>query len=260
MALARENMTQPCAIIAGRRADGARADSAVVGVCVADDPKWLQVARDAAARAATAEARHQWGLGPRSAVPFNYRLEHIQSVVRIAESLVPVTGADSDVVIAAAWIHDIAKGFHEEPGDGHGRRGALRAQAILRETDFPPEKLEAVGRAITAHVGLFRDAPPSSVEEAVLFDADKLSKLGATAVIHFLCCYPAGSKGGHDLTKDVALALAQWESVAGRIVQSLCTEPAQTMGRERLAFLHQMVTQLRQEHALPADGADDGSK
>jgi uncharacterized protein len=216
------------------------------------DPRpWMLVARESAERQATLEARYQWGLRPGATPPFNYRFEHIKSVVRIAVQLADALAADREVVLAAAWLHDVAKAAHEEFGDGHGLRGAEKAKEILRTTDFPPDKLEAVGVAIVAHVGLFRDEPPPTLEAAILYDADKLSKLGGTSLIHFLCSYPAVARKADKPADTSAIANEQvrWLELAPRMVGSLATEPGRAMGQQRLAFLRSFVEQLQHEGA-----------
>jgi uncharacterized protein len=213
---------------------------------------WLTVAQEAAYRQATLESRYQWSVRPRVAPPFSYRFEHIQAVVGIAAQLAKTLDADREIVLAAAWLHDVAKAVHEEFGDGHGLRGAEKAKEILRRTDFPTEKLDEVGTAIIAHVGLFRDEPPPTLEAAILYDADKLSKLGATSLIHFLCSYPAVARRAEKPSDTHAVAREQerWLELAPRMVASLVTEPGRTMGELRLGFLLTFVEQLRREGAL----------
>jgi uncharacterized protein len=209
---------------------------------------WLLVAIAAAERRALGEARYQWGLRG-GATPFNYRLEHLRAVVAIANELAAKSGADAEVCLAGAWLHDVAKAYHEERGDGHGQRGAVRAAAILRGTDFPREKIAAVGVAIAAHVGLFRDELPEPIEAAVLFEADKISKLGATSIVHFLCSYPASARvaGRPADTTNVAQELRRWVDLAPRIVDSLSTPAGREIGEQRLVFLRAFVDQLEGE-------------
>jgi HD domain len=65
------------------------------------------------------------------------RWAHVQGVAARARSLVPVLGADADLLEAAAWLHDIgyapglaATGFHPLDG-GRYLRDAQHADAIL---------------------------------------------------------------------------------------------------------------------------------
>jgi uncharacterized protein len=186
-------------------------------------PSWREVVRSAAEAAATDDSRVHAGADE---IPFNYRWEHVQAVVRLAARLAELTGADPEITEAAAWLHDVAKPHSNE----HGSEGAEAARQILLETDFPSEKIDSVADAIAKHVGLFTDETVAPVEAAVLWDADKLSKIGATAVLHFL---------GYQVLRGERTT-AQWlERLSEvpwqeRTVASFQTQPARAAARERL--------------------------
>ena len=97
----------------------------------------------AALQAAEAEARVAWSLVDVEPIPFNHCWEHVQQVVKLAIWLAAETGADPDVVEAAAWLHDVRKTERN-----HGMRGAETASSILRETELSPTKVDAVVDAI----------------------------------------------------------------------------------------------------------------
>jgi uncharacterized protein len=86
-----------------------------------------------------------------------------------------------DVVEAAAWLHDVAKG----EGADHPKKGAEYARRLLPKTNFPSHKIERVAAAIEDHMGLWREMPLASLESQVLWDADKLAKIGLTAAFHW---------------------------------------------------------------------------
>ena len=71
------------------------------------------------------------------------------------------------------------------------RLAAEEARRFLLTTDFPPSKVDAVYGAIRVHEGLYKDERLGQLEAAILWDADKLSKLGATYLVHSLCSRPA---------------------------------------------------------------------
>jgi len=185
---------------------------------------WQPVVRQAAYQATLAEAKLCWGT---NSPPFNYRWEHIQAVVQLAARLANLTGADKEIVAAAAWLHDICKRGKD---DEHGRQGAIVARQILAQTDFAPEKIEAVADAIAKHVGLYTHEPVEPLEAAVLWDADKLSKLGATAVLHFSGYQIANGRG---TTEHLIAHLPHlpWQLEA---VRSFNTAPARAAGQKRL--------------------------
>jgi len=202
---------------------------------------WREVVHDAAYESSVSQMRAR-----RDADTFhyNYRWEHVQAVVRLAIRLAALTGADAEVVEAAAWLHDVAKGEDTD----HGREGAQAARRILAETDFPPVKIPAVAHAIAQHVGLWRKAPVEPLEAAVLWDADKLSKLGATAVLHFTGNLVDGGKGDTRALID-ALPGEDWQP---RTVESLHTAPARAAGQQRLAAYRAFVRRAAREY-----GGDD---
>ena len=195
-------------------------------------PEWRPAVRQVMRVAAEAENG-----GPDS---FNYRWEHVRSVVTLANKLSHLTGADAEIVEAAAWLHDIRKADGEE----HAQSGAAYATEFLAQTDFPPDKIPAVVQAIAEHKGLWRDQPLTNLESMVLWDADKLSKLGLTAVIHFTGMILAGDEQftAAELLDD--LASADWQR---RAVESMHTEPARRAAEARLVAYGRFLAELESE-------------
>ena len=201
-----------------------------------DEPTWRDVVRRAARDAAVGEM----GAGrDEEDILFNYRWEHVQAVVRLAVRLAELTGADREVVEAAAWLHDVAKG----QGEDHGRDGAAAARRILTGTDFSQDKIEAVAHAVLNHVGLWREEPLEPIEAAVLWDADKLTKLGATAVLHFVGYW---INAGQGTTEHLVSRLpdGDWQP---RIVHNLQTAPARAAGQRRWERFRAFCEQAAQE-------------
>ncbi|MGD9396839.1 MAG: HD domain-containing protein, partial [Candidatus Thorarchaeota archaeon] len=56
-------------------------------------------------------AIEEWGdASENQAIPlYNYRLDHIEEVVDLAKELASGTEAKLEVVVLAAWLHDLAK-------------------------------------------------------------------------------------------------------------------------------------------------------
>jgi uncharacterized protein len=188
-----------------------------------DRPAWREVVHAPAQEAAMADSRAYWG---EDDVAFNYRWEHVQAVVRLAVRLAELTGADFEIVEAAAWLHDVTKPHSKD----HGRDGAAAARQILARTDFPPAKVDAFADAVEKHVGMFTDEPVEPLEAAVVWDADKLSKLGATAVLHFIG-YKMMIGEGTTVQWLERLPKPSWQE---RTVGSFQTASARAAGRKRV--------------------------
>jgi uncharacterized protein len=206
---------------------------------------WRETVREAMRRACRAEAERRHGERNPS---FDYRWEHVSAVATLALRLAELTGADADIVEAAAWLHDVRKDAMLD----HPRQGAIFAREFLPETDFPPAKIEAVARAIEDHMGLWRDEPLENLESQVLWDADKLTKIGLTAAVHWSGKALAGEK--QRSTRDL-IARARTADWHRRTVESMHTKPAQAAARKRLkafdALWDGLEAELEGEDLLP---------
>ncbi len=200
-------------------------------------PDWHQAVRRVMKEATEQELVHRYGSPD---VSFNYRWEHVTSVAGLAQRLAEMTGADRDIVEAAAWLHDVRK----ETREHHALEGAVFARSFLPTTDFPPDKVEQVAQAIEDHMGLWRDEPLTNLEAMVLWDADKLSKIGLTAVFH----WTGGSLAGNKMTNVRNLLAnsrqADWQE---KTVASMHTEPARRAARIRLEHFNWLWQALEEE-------------
>lgn len=171
---------------------------------------------------------------------FNYRWEHVKTVVTLAVKLAEQTGADKDIILASAWLHDVRK----DTKNLHPQEGAKFAREFLPQTNFPPEKIERVAQAIENHMGLWRDEPLTDLESQVLWDADKLAKIGLTAVFHWTGDALAGTKfrDVHDLIQRGRDA--DWQE---KTVVSMHTQPARRAAERRLIAYNKLWAELEAE-------------
>jgi uncharacterized protein len=164
--------------------------------------------------------------------PLAYRWEHVRQVVGLALEIGSHLDTDGDVLLAAAWLHDICKG---QPN--HAAAGAAEARSFLATTDFPPEKIVLVVAAIAQHEGLTRpeSAPPlAPLEAAVLWDADKASKLGVSAVALALS---APQVEGATLAERRRYVDGFARGVLAQTVQSMNTAPGRALAQRRYAAM-----------------------
>jgi uncharacterized protein len=205
-------------------------------------PGWQALCRRQAQLAALAEARDVWELEIDEPIPFNHRWEHVQHVVALALWLARACGGDLEVVEAAAWLHDVRK-----QAPKHARAGAEAARSILAKSDFPAEKIEAVAQVIAVHEGLTRPAgapPMQPLEAAILWDADKLSKLGVQALAFSLSTVYVEEKSLAERRREIEEFV---QEVLARTVTSMNTAPAHSMAERRYQAMVQMLALWAQE-------------
>lgn len=189
---------------------------------------WREVVVAAAKAQAEQEARKLWQLNEGEPLPFDQRYEHVAQVTALALRLGRALNADLEILEAASWLHDVCK---QEPN--HALAGAAAAATILAQTDFPPAKIAAVAEAISKHEGLYREpgAPPlEPLEAAILWDADKLTKLGVQAIVMSLSTPYVFGKNMAERWRYVAEFA---DKVLGRTVESMNTKPARHLAERR---------------------------
>jgi uncharacterized protein len=207
--------------------------------------EWRKAAKKVMRKATIKEARQRYG----TAEPiYNYRWEHVTAVVALAVRLARLTGADEEVVEAAAWLHDIAK----DKGSSHPQIGADYARKFLPKTTFPAEKIEQVAQAIEQHMGLWRSQPLAVLESQVLWDADKLAKIGLTAAFHWTGMSLAEGKAKSTEELIANGRKASWQE---KTVASMHTAPAKRAAVARLYAYNQLWNELEGE--LKGDDLDD---
>jgi uncharacterized protein len=104
---------------------------------------------------------------------------HVRRVVRSARALCRIEGADEDVVVPAAWLHDCVAVPKDSPLRAQASRlAAERATEFLRTEGFDPGRIEAIGHAIHAH-SFSAKVEPRTLEAEIVQDADRLEALGA---------------------------------------------------------------------------------
>ena len=87
-----------------------------------------------------------------------------------------------DIIKAASLLHDIARlKEHNKEIKDHAESGAKMAEKILKERDFPENKIGWVVYAIKVHRHS-KGLKPETKEAEILQDADRLDALGAITI------------------------------------------------------------------------------
>lgn len=118
---------------------------------------------------------------------FVHDFYHVNRVLNYALIIAETeNGADLDVVVAAALLHDIARAEEaDDPNVCHAERGGVMAAEFLAGIGFDPRKTARAAECIAAH--RFKKGPePATIEAKILFDADKLDQTGAAGLARLM--------------------------------------------------------------------------
>lgn len=175
--------------------------------------------------------------------------QHNLRVLAMCERIGREEGADMTVLRLAALLHDIGRAEERQTGECHAEISARVTGILLREQRMPDDLISFVQATILAH-RFRKDRPPTSLEEQILFDADKLDSIGAIGVAR---AFAYSGVIGQPLTSDHPEQHTPAKEFAWklkRIKERLYTKTAQSIAEER----HQFMTQFFEQWELEVQG------
>ncbi len=128
---------------------------------------------------------------------------HIIAVVKNAEILAGKYGADKEIVMIAAWLHDIASITDYSLYELHHIHGAEMAYHILNEYGYDDKKIALVQKCIRNHRGSIC-SEKMSLEELCVADADAISHFDSVpSLLHLAYVQKSmGMEEGKTFVKD----------------------------------------------------------
>ena len=160
--------------------------------------------------------------------------DHCNRVYHLAKQLDDTY--DDDVLYAATYLHDI---IFAEP---HQLASAEKAEAVLHEVGFGPEKISLVKEAILNHIP---EGNPSFKEAKMLHDADILDSLGMAGLTR-LAIGAFFLKGAKTL-QEVLNLIREYKE---RAVSHLVLNRGKELARERIDFMEKALHQLEKEISI----------
>ena len=105
---------------------------------------------------------------------------HFVPMVNYADKLSNELWGDKEIILIAAWLHDIGSIIHGR--EDHHITGAKIAEEKLKEMQYPAEKIELVKKCILNHRWSQQNWR-SSIEEQIIAEADVMSNFDNIAGI-----------------------------------------------------------------------------
>lgn len=186
----------------------------------------------------------------------SHDLTHFDRVVTIAKKLAFTEGACIEIVVPAAWLHDLVN----LPKDNPQRKNAssLSAEAaidFLKFIHYPDCFLDGIDHAIRAH-SFSSQIEPQTLEAKVVQDADRLDAIGAIGIAR---CFNVGGQLRRSIYNsndpfaverppdDSIYTLDHFFIKLFSIAQNLRTPSGQKEGELRLEFMVRYLEQLKNE-------------
>ncbi len=184
--------------------------------------------------------------------------EHTLRVCRLCERIGRAEGADMEVLLIAAYLHDIGRGDQDTSNGAicHAQKGAQMAAAIVDQLPLSDAQKQNIVHCIKSH--RFRSRwQPQTPEARVLFDADKLDAIGAVGVARaYLFAGEVGARL-HNPDIDVSQTASYSENDTGfrefkvklcKIKDRILTTEGSKLARERHAFMETFFNRFLEEY------------
>lgn len=183
-------------------------------------------------------------------------LLHVKRVVKIAREMALKERAELEVVIPAAWLHDIVN----LPKDHKDRKSASKmaaAEAIsfLNKIGYPAKYFPGIVHAIEAH-SFSSGIVAETIEAQIVQDADRLDALGAIGLARlFAISAQLGTSFYNEYDPfaegrqydDKKFAIDHIEVKLKQIVNSMNSQSAKLIARERITFIEAYLKELSRE-------------
>jgi uncharacterized protein len=184
--------------------------------------------------------------------------EHTQRVIHNAKLLLKYENdADAEIIIISALLHDIARAdeIDNKGAQCHALKGSEMADEILKCEDIEESIRNRIVKCVKKH--RFRSSDiPETIEEKVVYDADKLDSIGAVGLGRaFLFAGRAGAKVHN--TKEEALnsesysendtAYREFLVKLRYIPGKMMTNTGRKIAKERVAYMNEFFERLNKE-------------
>lgn len=183
-------------------------------------------------------------------------LLHVKRVVKMAKALGEQERAKMEVILPAAWLHDIVN----LPKDHKDRKlaskfAAIEAIQFLKNIGYPAKFFPEISHAIEAH-SFSSGIVAETLEAQIVQDADRLDGLGAIGIARLFSIGTQMEKPFYEEWDPFAVNRSYNDknytidhiAVKLKVVsESLNTLSAQLEGKNRFQFIETYLDQLKKE-------------
>lgn len=172
--------------------------------------------------------------------------QHNLRVMGMCERIGREEGADMEVLRLAALLHDIGRAEERQTGECHAEISARLAGEWLAERSMTEAFILRVQSAILAH-RFRKERPPHTLEEKILFDADKLDSIGAIGVARVFAYTGVIGQPIQSDDPNQHIPYKEYTWKLQRIKDKLFTKTAQQIAEDRHRFMTMFFEQWEWE-------------
>jgi uncharacterized protein len=172
--------------------------------------------------------------------------QHNLRVMALCERIGREEGADMQVLRLAALLHDIGRAEELRTKQCHAEISAREAEVLLRAEGYEAERIAVVQKTILTH-RFRKQNPPTTLEEQILFDADKLDSIGAIGVARAFAYSGVIRQPIHSDDPDQHTPAKEFTMKLSRLKDRLMTATAKRIAEERHRFMVQFFEQWEKE-------------
>jgi uncharacterized protein len=166
-------------------------------------------------------------------------IDHVERMTTWCQKLGEDAGANMDVLIAGALLHDVGVTVNRKL---HYTVGRQRAGEILREVGFPEEMTTEALHVLESH-SRYGGPDPNTLEAKVGQDADALEYIGAIGILR------AVVRGLNDGSFDGKICNFPdyLRSILAKVEGTFHTKQAEELGRSRSAYMKSFLEHIEKE-------------
>ncbi len=168
----------------------------------------------------------------------SHGFDHVLRVVKFCETLGREEDADMEILLPAAYLHDIARDLEDrDPSLDHSKYGAKTACEFLKT--LGNRKADEIAYTIEVH-RFSTGIVPKTLEAKILQDADRLDALGAIGIYRTIF-HSAGS--GRELSETIN----HFEKKILKLKDMMNTESAKKIAVKRHEIVCRFVQSLKED-------------
>ncbi|MDO9181641.1 MAG: HD domain-containing protein [Bacteriovorax sp.] len=183
-------------------------------------------------------------------------ISHVKRVVNIAKKIAQDECGLLEVIMPAAWLHDLVNLPKNHPERSNASRMAAReALYLLNEIKYPVIYHERIAHAIEAH-SFSAEIIPETLEAKIVQDADRLDGLGAIGLARLFSISTQLNRPFYDSTDPFAVNRSLDDKLYGidhiwtklkKVSESMHTPAAQLEAQKRFIFIEEFLNELKTE-------------